>query len=241
VRPRAVRKWLVALLASLLIAGTVSSPAIAGDGDIESTGAGSDDVPDTFYAGVETYQGGFRGTRTGGCTYAPYNKLDYGDVTSERAEFYSKGIRYALYIIKCGTEPPITRYFPDPPPRPLAGIALGALANRFVPKPEVAMAPKPDRGIVKLGEWFWTTTPFVAQKATAAVPQTGLWATATAVPVSLTFYPGDGNEPVTCDGPGEPWLPEYGDELPTECMYTYRNSSAMAPNHQYFEAALEIT
>jgi hypothetical protein len=122
---------------------------------------------------------------------------------------------------------------------------VSALDRDFLPRPEVASAPSAGNGIVTLGQWFWTTTPFTdpdaRYTATAAVPQLGIYATATATPTTLTFYPGDGNDPVSCAGPGEVWLPEYGDELVSECMYTYVNSSAVAANGETFEAALEIS
>jgi hypothetical protein len=239
-----VRRKAVGLFALIawIIGGTAAFAGGAGDEGSGATG-GADDGTKSVHAGVETYLGGFRGKRTSGCEYVLYiDKALLDRVAHEGAiERRVGGLRYRFFQISCPGQLDVTRWIPDPEPRDLAPDARSALDARFLPKPEVAMAPKPDRGIVKLGEWFWTATPFTAVSATAAVPQTGLWATTTAVPVSLTFYPGDGNEPVTCEGPGEPWLPEYGDELPTECMYTYLHSSTMSPNHMYFEAALEIT
>jgi hypothetical protein len=240
-----LRKVIAAALALGLVS-ILPSPVGAETG--KTGGSGSDnDEADLIHAGVDTYQGGFRGKKTNGCDYVLYiDKALLDRVAHEGAiEKRISGLRYRFFQISCPNQTDVTRWIPDPEPRDLAPDARSALAARFLPKPEVMMAPKPDRGIVKLGEWFWTTTPFVVPddrySATAAVPQTGLWAKTTAVPVSLTFYPGDGNEPMTCIGPGQPWRSEYGDELPTECMYTYNHSSSVAPNHMYFEAALEVT
>jgi hypothetical protein len=206
-----------------------------------STTVGVDDGADVVFAGVTTYQGGYRGKRTGGCGYEYATGYLSAIPTTAPPSYVSKGIRYSLFVVSCPGAVPFTRYIPDPPPRSIAPAARAALDRRFLPAPEVASAPSADSGIVTLGQWFWTTTAFAEYSATAAVPQLGIYATATATPTSLTFYPGDGNTEVLCEGPGEPWLAEYGDELESDCMYTYMNSSAIAANGETFPAALQIT
>jgi hypothetical protein len=241
--------WLRLLIAFTSLALAAPSPTVVqGNGtDGTDTHVGADDGADVVHAGVTTYRGGYRGRTSNGCTYVLYIDKALLDRIAHEGPISKtlNGMRYQLFQRTCPGKDDALRWIPNPEPRNLAPNARAALDRIHLPEPEIEMAPKPDRGIVTLGEWFWTTTPFDADdnrySATAAVPETGSWATATATPTTLTFYPGDGNDPVTCDGPGQPWLPEYGDDLPTDCMYTYTHSSSVAPNGEYFEAALEIT
>lgn len=89
-------------------------------------------------------------------------------------------------------------------------------------------APPRDRVVVNVGTWFWV--PRILWKpvsATAYITTTTgvISVTVTATPSRLKFDPGNGDDTVWCDGPGDPWRPSYGDNTRSDCMYTYRHSS----------------
>jgi hypothetical protein len=244
-----VSRRLIALLAVAATFVHLTAPGYAGDGLTgDTTTASDDDRTGTIDARVEAYQGGYRGRSTNRCSYTVYIESAYLDRLAHEGPIVKRisGLRSRLYVRTCPGAIEGLVWIAEPLPPDMAALARSALKSKALPTPEVEMAPPPDKGIVKLGEWFWTTTPFDvtddSYSATAAIAQTNLWATATAVPTGLTFYPGDGNEPVTCDGPGEPWRPEYGDDAPSPsgCMYEYIHSSAIAESGEYFDAALEI-
>lgn len=114
-------------------------------------------------------------------------------------------------------------------PEQLAQVAYDKVV-RQLPRPSPGFAPPAGKGVVQVGTWFWSGT-WAPVFATASIP--GLSATVTAVPVSLTFDPGDGRlgtGAVTCAGPGRVWTPADGDEAVSACQYTYRHSSAMSPS-----------
>ena len=54
---------------------------------------------------------------------------------------------------------------------------------------------------VQLWTWVWTE-PQTWAPASVTVAAGGVSVTATGTPVALVFDPGDGGDPVTCDGPG---------------------------------------
>lgn len=89
-------------------------------------------------------------------------------------------------------------------------------------------APARDRNVVNVGTWFWV--PRVLWKpvsATAYITTSVgvLSVTVTATPSRLRFDPGNRDDPVWCDGPGEPWRSALGDNAVSECMYTYRHAA----------------
>jgi hypothetical protein len=49
--------------------------------------------------------------------------------------------------------------------------------------------------------------------------------TTTATPKNLMYAPGDGNDTISCMGPGRPWTTSLGDTADSPCMYTYGHSS----------------
>ena len=126
-----------------------------------------------------------------------------------------------------------------------SGLALNAAnaVRQLLPKPTVHSAPSMGNGIVKVGMWLWTDpTQYRSMSATAWVP-TGngiAWATTTATPVRLVFLSGEpGASPMSCPGPGHAWLPQFGDEMVSACMYTYQHSSEITAR-QAFDATLSI-
>ena len=144
------------------------------------------------------------------------------------------GVTNFLYFRECtdGTLDPV--WVPQLSGRDLATLASDEIHKRL-PVPTVGLAPAADRGVVQVGTWIWTD-PATWQPVTATASIPGLAATVTARPLRLRFDPGDGvygTGPITCDGPGQEWRPEYGDERPSSCMYTYRHASSLAPSGRW--------
>ena len=202
------------------------------------------------------------GAFTGGslpCRYKLWTDELLGTGTSGRPTFFViGGVRFAQYLKTCAgakahPEAPflmgVTVLVPwvtpgGGPPTWLIDAAADK-AIRSAPKPDFRSAPPDLRTYVKVGMWFWTATPVDTVQATAQVMTPGgvRWATVTATPKKLVFYPGDGElgtGPVTCRWPGEQWVPSYEKDAASECMYTYPHSSVMAPNGQTFIAELAI-
>jgi hypothetical protein len=112
-------------------------------------------------------------------------------------------------------------------------VTPGALAQRaanelHLPTPVVGRNPT-TQALVNLPEWFWIPRnqwhPLTQRTAAG-----GVWAVVTARPVSTSWNPGNGSQPVTCWGPGTP----YDTSVPvsdqtTTCSYTYPRSSADQP------------
>ncbi|HYS36974.1 MAG TPA: hypothetical protein VEO01_15245, partial [Pseudonocardiaceae bacterium] len=98
--------------------------------------------------------------------------------------------------------------------------------------------------IVQTHMWFWSD-PSVWKPLSKTVCAGALCATATASPSSLSFDPGDGNQPVSCAGPGTAWVrPAGGSWVPTPqpqgCDYQYTTSTYGYPNGE-LTAAYTIT
>ncbi|MGD9703340.1 MAG: hypothetical protein AB7Q42_00150 [Acidimicrobiia bacterium] len=193
---------------------------------------------------MTVYLGGWRGTRSS-CTWDPLDASAALD-RFERDQPIEKildGIRYRLYVRTCAATDQLV-WIPQRGPGALAFDGRSYLA-RILPRPEIGAAPPTGEGVAQVGMWFWTSTPWEPMSVTAWVPTPNgaVWATTTATPVRLVVDPGDGglgDGPLVCDGPGQPWLPEYGDELASTCMYTYRHSSVLAEDRQAFRAGMTI-
>jgi hypothetical protein len=120
--------------------------------------------------------------------------------------------------------------------RPPASLidALRERARDAVPFPVLAQqaAPSGERRapfITQLPTLLWAEpAAWRPVQAQAAIPGI-VTVTATGVPKRLVWDPGDGEPPVTCDGPGTPY--ELGDPEPArpDCALTYHHSSALAP------------
>jgi hypothetical protein len=109
--------------------------------------------------------------------------------------------------------------------------ALAQQAYRYLPLPAPAIRTNPpptQDQLVNLAVVLWVDeTTWGTRTAGASVP--GLAVTVTAVPVSVTWRMGDGDQ-VVCQGPGTPFTPAVaGSGQPASCSYTYRRSSAGQP------------
>jgi hypothetical protein len=100
--------------------------------------------------------------------------------------------------------------------------------------------PRGHRGLVGLPEWFWIAARSWHAR-TVTVTAGPVWAAVTAAPVGLTFRPGPGLSPVSCNGPGlayNPHVPSTGQH--TNCSYTYLRPSTGQPGNAY-PAAVTVT
>jgi hypothetical protein len=92
--------------------------------------------------------------------------------------------------------------------------------RRQVPPPTPDLSPT-SRGVVNLGMWLAAVRQ---PDVTARIDEGNLFGRVTATHSSTTFDPGNGDEPITCEGAGTPITDlDTIDEGP--CGYTYRASS----------------
>jgi hypothetical protein len=120
-----------------------------------------------------------------------------------------------------------------PTPAELAGQAYAQLR---LPTPTAGRSPDlrlaDGRAAVLVGEqtWLWTDPARYTRRA-KRVRVGPVWAQVTAVPVALSFDPGNGDSPVRCAGPGTPFRPglDRPHAASPTCGYQYRQSSAGAP------------
>lgn len=116
-----------------------------------------------------------------------------------------------------------------PPAVVLAGSLARTIANRLqLPEPRVGQNPA-GQALVSLPTWWWVEPSSwrVLRQRTAAGP---VWAEVTATPVSSSWDPGDGGEPLLCSGPGVAYDRSRPENVQsTYCSYTYRRSTAEQP------------
>lgn len=125
------------------------------------------------------------------------------------------------------------------PPDAAAMITPGELAQQArasltLPKPVLHQSPgdsnRDGDGVpytwVNLPTWYWAS-PASSREQSATASLGSVWATVTVTPKMLTYYPGDGNKPVTCPGVGRPWKKGDGIGPPTKggCAYQYRSTT----------------
>jgi hypothetical protein len=121
-----------------------------------------------------------------------------------------------------------------------AELALAAYGRLRLPAPVPARYPT---GTLRDGRpytivatymWFWSS-PATWKPLSKRVCAGALCATATAVPTSLAFDPGNGDQGVSCAGPGTAWArPPGGSWIPSPqpqgCDYRYTTSTFGGPN-----------
>jgi hypothetical protein len=134
-----------------------------------------------------------------------------------------------------------------PPDVALAGSLARTVVNRLqLPDPQVGQSPV-GQALVGLPTWWWVEpgTWRVLRQRTSAGP---VWAEVTATPVSTSWDPGDGSEPLICSGPGTAYDRSRPESVQsTDCSYTYRRSSAQQPqtgpnaNNRFFTVTVTTT
>lgn len=127
---------------------------------------------------------------------------------------------------------------PQVTPQQLMIEAYGEL--RVPSLPPATAPPLGQDGLVGLPEWFWVQAAGW-RPLSVTVSAGPVWAKVTATPVSLTFDPGAGISPVSCQGPGTAYNPgQPSARQHTDCSYTYLQPSAGLPGDVY-QASVGIT
>jgi hypothetical protein len=118
-----------------------------------------------------------------------------------------------------------------------ASLAEQAYEEIVLPRPSGHRSPSEAQDYngypftyVGLWTYYWTD-PASWKPLTATASAVGLSATVTAVPVSLSFDPGDGSGSQFCAGPGRPWLESDGNDAPSEGACGYRYSKVTGPGY----------
>jgi hypothetical protein len=107
-----------------------------------------------------------------------------------------------------------------------------AVSELNLAAPTVSTAPSGGKAIVNLESWLWIDSA-QWQPITAKAAVDGISATATAIPVSVVWDMGDGNQ-VICNGPGVAYNTNIPDQdESTNCGYTYQETSANGPDQQF--------
>ena len=95
--------------------------------------------------------------------------------------------------------------------------------------------------------WLWTDSGDDLQWGTHNLNAAdgGLSATATVTSTSLTFNPGNGDTPVTCDTAGtpRPWNPDapLAQHSPSGCEYTYMTTNTLGDKDSRFVVSATVT
>ena len=191
---------------------------------------------DTVWAGVQTGTPPTAGgSDASGCTWKPATVYDSGIGGSPSSATKTVGaITYDLYERHCPGGMTLV-WIPRVGSTTLAHNASTMVAARL-PLPSLQMAPTAASGVVDVATWLWLASDqWRPVSATAWIPGVmgPVWARTTATPRRFTFVTQDdgtreGSEvaKVVCEGRGEEWRVELGDEASSECSYTYRHSSA---------------
>ena len=108
--------------------------------------------------------------------------------------------------------------------------------SRLIPSLLARTAPDAGHMVVNVGTWFWVPRTIWKPFSVTAYITTSIGVitvTTTATPTNVIYSPGDGNDPVSCKGPGTPWSRSNGDSDKSSCMYTYRRASHTRPSGVY--------
>ncbi|MEY3505291.1 MAG: hypothetical protein RL691_307 [Actinomycetota bacterium] len=137
------------------------------------------------------------------------------------------GVLETLYARVCGPTTSSYHWIADSVSPRIAEHAknrVSRLVNMLLAK----TAPPADKMVVNVGTWFWVPRSIWKPiSVTAYIPTSAgpISVTTTATPKTLMYSPGDGNDTVSCAGPGRPWTTSLGDTADSPCMYTYDHSS----------------
>ena len=121
-------------------------------------------------------------------------------------------------------------------------LAWDALASIGIAPPAIRTSPsETGKLFVQVPTWLWLDRSWW-HSYTATASSGRVWSTVTARPVSVSWKLGDGRT-VTCSGPGTPWTAGAREDG-TDCLHTYRRSSAGSDGGKFAMAAtvsLEVT
>ena len=219
-----------------LTALLISNVASATDNESVSLDAGS--RGDQIMAGVQFgAPPGVRGDANDDCEWSVSIPRDAKLREGSEVTKTVGSITYRLYDYSCTM--PVTsttfHWIPEVSTTQLGRQAASVVYDN-VPAPWGNFAPPARRGVVNLDMWLWVNPLlWIPISVTAGVPTPAgyISVTTTATPKKIMFDPGDGKlgtGPVECDGPGLVWLSQFGDYLPSTCMYKYTHASSMHPS-----------
>jgi hypothetical protein len=124
-----------------------------------------------------------------------------------------------------------------------AGPSLDAIARRVYDEvplayPSPATSPAIDLDqLTGLPTWLWVD-PAGFETFQASETLAGITVTVTATPEHVTWDPGDGSDPIVCDGPGTPYDHGVDDAAQsTDCSHIYQFVSADQPDGVYHASA----
>jgi len=107
-------------------------------------------------------------------------------------------------------------------------VALQAENSLTLPSPSISFNP-PTNAVVNLATWLWID-PVIWHAYSVSATVGSVSATATALPVSVTWSMGDGSS-VDCPGPGSAYQPALpATAQTTDCSYSYSTTSAGQPS-----------
>jgi hypothetical protein len=248
-------KMVTSLLTVCAGAILAAQPAPADDGDdggvvVTPGDQGGVFTPPTVDIGVHTPgQAGSNGARATGlagsgasgvtCSYSSARDMESW-LRHLPSRLPSPGVdtvdpRSHLYARICGGQPvgyvwlgpgqQVALALPTP-----AELAQRAYRQMVLAVPAIHTSPAVSvPQLVRVPTWLWIDSGIWSPRSrTAAVP--GLSATATARPVRVTWWTGDGST-VVCRGPGSPFRPgvDRASAASPDCGHTYLRSSASAP------------
>lgn len=147
------------------------------------------------------------------------------------------GTREVLYTRVCDPADVSYHWVRDTAGPGQAVATAMAIAQERIPAPAAVFAPDIERGAFVKAPMRFGITNGRPVSVSASVP--GVTATVTATPRRLEFTPGDGSPAADCDVSGS----ESGtaaDQPAAACTYTYRDSSTVAPNGEYWPAQLRV-
>jgi hypothetical protein len=126
-----------------------------------------------------------------------------------------------------------------PPVVTPAGLAEQAFKTIDFPRPSGHRSPAEAEvyngfAFTYVGLWtYYWTDPGTWKPLTATASAAGFTATVTAVPVSLSFDPGDGSDSSSCAGPGRPWTDADGNSAPGGGACGYQYSKVTGPGYDH--------
>ncbi len=154
-----------------------------------------------------------------------FNELHGGYVHQRRqslsaaARAYSETGRW--WVRDCtGTGVFGSSLFPEGEAVTVEELILRSVDTLDPPNPVVTVLPE-GKQLVQFPSLFWVDPVYWNTVRTDTQTAGRVSSTVELVPKFSIWDPGDGNEPVECDGPGEVWEPGDDDDY-FDCKYTYR-------------------
>jgi hypothetical protein len=119
-------------------------------------------------------------------------------------------------------------------------LAQRAAEQVPIPDPAIRINPSPSEGaVVNVETWLWVD-PGAWRAVTAQAAAAGVVVTATASPRRVIWNLGNGDT-VRCNGPGTAYdASRSPSDQSTDCSYTYRRSSAHAPDGAFTVTATVV-